>query len=277
MRWPLLLAACLGACAAPQSPTSLDKAASPAAAAAPKGQLLIVGGGGTSDEMLSRALALARGPATRILVLPQASSLEDRGKDSAEMWRKLGAQSVELLDPLAPSSRAAIERADLIWFPGGDQNKLMESLSAAGLVDAIAERYREGATVGGTSAGAAVMSQVMLTGDADLEAIKTGATKTAPGLGLWPEVIVDQHFVVRRRMNRLISAVLERPELVGVGIDERTAVLCSGGSLQVLGEGSVVVLDARTARVEPSSEGERCAGREIRMHVLRGGDRFALQ
>jgi cyanophycinase len=259
-------------CAAPASRESR-----PTEAATPKGALVIVGGGGTTPEMLARALELAGGLDARIAILPQASELEDRGSAAVEMWRKAGATSVECLDPLEPSAaRAVLERAQLIWLGGGDQNKLVKALADAALVDLIVQRYRAGAVVAGTSAGAAVMSSVMITGDADLESLTCGATHTAPGLGLWPETIVDQHFVRRQRMNRLISAVLDHRELAGIGIDERTAVVVHEGGFDVLGDGSVVVIDARRAEVAPTKAGERSAGRGIALSVLRAGEHFRL-
>ena len=123
------------------------------------------------------------------------------------------------------AARETIEAADLIWMPGGDQNRLMAALQKADLVNAIRDRHRKGATVGGTSAGAAVQSGVMITGEAPLDTIRRGATVTADGLDLWPGVIVDQHFVRRQRFQRLLAAVLDRPQLVGVGIDEGTAAV----------------------------------------------------
>jgi cyanophycinase len=131
--------------------------------------------------------------------------------------------------------------------------------------------------VGGTSAGAAVMSSIMLTGDADLQSITVGATKTAPGLGLWPEVIVDQHHLKRQRQSRLISLVLEHPALVGVGIDERTAAIVSGSRFEVLGESSVLVIDARRAVLEPRTPGSLSAARGVTMHVLTSGMGMGLR
>ena len=147
----------------------------------------------------------------------------------------------------------------------------MKALDGTGIPDLIARRYRDGAVVGGKSAGAAVMSAIMLTGDADLQSITAGATKTLPGLGLWPGVIVDQHFLKRQRQNRLMSLVLEHPELVGVGIDEDTAVVVSGRRFEVIGDSSVVVIDARHATVEPRAEGKHSAARNIAIHVLTEG------
>jgi len=249
-------------------------AAIPASAQpAPKGHLVIVGGGGTPDVVLAKALDLAGGPAAKIVIFPQASELAETGDVNVAMWKKAGATDVRwipLTDPNA--AREAVESAAFIWFPGGDQVKLMKAFDGTGVPEVIARRYRAGAVVGGTSAGAAVMTSVMLTGDADLQSITVGATKTLPGLGLWPKAIVDQHHLKRQREARLISLVLEHPTMVGIGIDERTAVILSGGTrAEVIGESTVLVVDARKARVEPRPAGQHSAARDITLHVLTGG------
>jgi len=257
----LLLAAGLLALAAPAH-----------AQPAPRGHLVVVGGGGVPDVILTRALELAGGPSAPIVIFPQASELADTGDVAAEMWKKAGATNVRWM-PLtdAAAARQAVESAAFIWFPGGDQAKLMKAFEGTGVPDVIARRYREGAVVGGTSAGAAVMSAIMLTGDADLQSITVGATKTAPGLGLWPEVIVDQHHLKRQRQSRLISLVLEHPALIGIGIDERTAAIVSGPRVEVVGESSVFVVDARRAKIEPRAPGALSAARDVTLHVLTAG------
>ena len=250
----------------------LSLAAPAHAQPAPKGHLVVVGGGGVPDVILKRALELAGGPSASIVIFPQASELADTGDVAAEMWKKAGATSVRWM-PLtdAAAARQAVEAAAFIWFPGGDQAKLMKAFEGTGVPAVIARRYREGAVVGGTSAGAAVMSAIMLTGDADLQSITVGATKTAPGLGLWPEVIVDQHHLKRQRQSRLISLVLEHPTLVGVGIDERTAAIVSGPRFEVVGESTVFVVDARRAKIEPRAPGALSAARDVTLHVLTAG------
>jgi cyanophycinase len=244
----------------------------------PKGHLVVVGGGGVPDVILRRAIELAGGPQAAVVVLPQASELNDTGDVASEMWRKAGAANVRWLSlaDVAADVRA-VAGAALIWFPGGDQNKLTKSLEGTPLPDAIRRRYQAGAVVGGTSAGAAVMSALMLTGDADLQSITVGATKTAPGFGLWPEVIFDQHFLKRQRHSRLISLVLEHPTLVGVGIDERTAAIVSGSRFEVLGEGAVVVFDGRKAAIEARQPGQLSAARNVTMHVLTSGMGFSIR
>ncbi|MCC7013162.1 MAG: cyanophycinase [Planctomycetes bacterium] len=247
-------------------------------------ELVIVGGGGTTPPIVARALELARGRESYVVVLPQASESEQRGVESTQMWKDAGASEAVNLDDLSDRERALaeLERADLIWFGGGDQKLLMEALRQADLIETISRRASRGVVCGGTSAGAAVMSAVMITGEGtdkgtdELKKIAAGATLVSQGLGLLPGAIVDQHFLARQRNNRLLGAVLDHPELIGVGIDERTAFIVVDGRAEVLGEGGVVVYDARRAAVERSEPGQRSAARGIEMHVLRSGMVYEL-
>jgi cyanophycinase len=239
------------------------------------GALVIVGGGGTTAPILARALELAAGPRTKVVVLPQASSVERRGEESAQMWRDAGAAEarvVEFADLAA--AQDAIRGADLVWIGGGDQNRFMKEALEAGLAELLVERHRAGAVFGGTSAGAAVMTQRMITGDPEnaVERLAPGSVGLDRGLGLLPGALVDQHFVVRRRNNRLLSAVLERPAEVGFGIDERTALIVLPERFEVLGEGPVVVFDAREAQVAAQDSGPVWSTRGVKLSVLRQGD-----
>jgi cyanophycinase len=242
-----------------------------------KGSLVIVGGGSIPEEIPKRALALAGGPDAKVLVVPQASAQPDAGSSSVEMWRRAGATSVSILDLADPAAAlAAVRAARLIWMGGGDQNRLVHALAETEVPSAIRTRHAEGAVVGGTSAGAAAMSKAMITGEADLESVTGGATEVVEGLGLWPEVIVDQHFLKRRRFNRLLGAVLDRSDLLGVGIDEGTAVFVSGRSFEVVGRGNAVVVDARDAVSVRAERGRPSSGAKLAVHVLVDGMRFDL-
>lgn len=236
------------------------------------GPLVVVGGGGTPGPVLARALDLAGGEGARVVVLPQASSSADRGASSARMFREAGAAEVVVLDGQPPAElERALATADLVWLSGGSQVRLVEALGALGLVDDLRAAHARGAVVGGTSAGAAAQSARMITGEADLEAVKPGATELVEGLGLWEEVIVDQHFVTRRRNNRLLSAVLDTGR-VGVGIDERTAVIVgSDGAFEVLGDGVVLVYDPRGAQISRGDDDVWTAAVGLGLHVLRAG------
>lgn len=269
----------LALAAAALLPLPQDGAPRPAAPDS-RGRLLAVGGGGTTDAICARALELAGGPGARMLIVPQASSAADAGPSSAQFWREKGARDVRVLDLSDPTAaRAEIARADFVWMPGGDQSRLMEALRAAGCVEAIRARYAAGALVGGTSAGAAVLSAAMIVGGdkADLTSVRAGATELAAGLGLWPGAIVDQHFLKRQRFNRLLAAVLDRPELVGVGVDERTAVVLQpDGTCEVVGEGAAVVVDARSAVRRETAPAQAHSASGVTLSIARAGDRFAL-
>jgi cyanophycinase len=249
-------------------------------ASVPKGHLVIIGGGTIPDDVRARVLDLAGGARAIVVVLPHASELPETGPETVEIWKKFGAARAQVITPAdRAAALAAIKEATLIWFPGGDQSKLTKAWENTGVPELIRERYQQGATVSGTSAGAAVMTKVMITGnDMDLQAITAKKTDTAVGFGLWPQAIVDQHFLKRQRNNRLLSAVLDHPDLVGIGIDESTAVIVSGSSqIEVIGKSSVIVMDARKAKVAAAQAGEPIAGQNLSLHVLKAGMKMDLE
>jgi cyanophycinase len=256
----------------------LPASASATSLAAPRGHLLIVGGNGTTDDIVKRAVDTAGGTKARLVIFPQASEVAETGAESVKTWTAAGIGQAIVGDPARPAEAiAAIKDATFIWFPGGDQTKLMKAFEGTGIPEAIRASYEAGALVGGTSAGAAVMSAVMITGDGfDLQAITAGKTDTKPGLGLFPEAIVDQHFLKRQRVNRLISAVLDHPALLGIGIDETTAIFVTGRSFEVLGKSSVLVIDARKASVDKTPAGQLATGRNLVMSVLKAGMKYSL-
>jgi cyanophycinase len=262
-----------------------------AADPAPKGSLLMVGGGPRPPALMERFVELAGGAErARIVVLPMASSeAEAGGNEQVEEFAALGARARSLNLSREQASReesaGALDQATGIWFGGGDQSRLMAAIDGTPVEAAILARYRDGAVLGGTSAGAAVMSDPMITGDErrpggdrkDLDnaflTIERENVVTGPGLGLLPGVIVDQHFVRRKRHNRLLSLVLEHA-LIGLGIDESTAVeVGPDGVWRALGDGAAIVYDARDARVTAVGA-YRLGASDVRLHVLTAGAAF---
>ena len=156
-----------------------------------KGAIVAVGGGGTTDAIVQRTLALAGGKDAAVVVLPQSSAVATAGASSVKMWLEAGARSATKVDFSDPGAKVAIEAATLIWMPGGDQNRFMKAIEGTGLDETIRARYRAGAVVGGTSAGAAVLSALMITGEADLTSLVSSKTVLAKGLAVWPDAIVD--------------------------------------------------------------------------------------
>lgn len=258
--------------------------------AQPKGNLLIVGGGDTPLHVVQRYVALAGGKdKAHIAVLPMASSQGD--EEAQEMvadFQRLGvsAQVVDIApqDADADSTAALLEAFTGYWFTGGDQVRLSSLLVGSRALEVIERRYREGAAVGGTSAGASVMSALMLTGnwrtphdeeEQEQINIARGMKELAPGFGFFKGAIVDQHFMHRARYNRLLSAVLDHPQLIGVGIDEETALLVRpDGVWEVLGTHYVKLFDARQARIIDDTRDLLAKASDIRMHVLPDGSTF---
>jgi cyanophycinase len=278
-----LLALVLGASACASSTSlSLGPVAESSRPAPPKGWLLIVGGGGTTDDMYARAISLGGGAGSKVVIFPQASELPDTGESSAAVWRGNGAGEVRVADTKQEAAALELVKwATIIWFPGGVQARLMDALGTE-LPAAIKLRYQDGAVVGGTSAGAAVMSSVMITGeiegedgdDGGLTFVRSQTVETKRGLGLVDWAVVDQHFVRRRRFNRLLSCVLDNPRLVGIGIDERTAVLVHDDAFEVLGESNVLVIDARDSRDVEGKKGLRPSATGLHVSLLAHGMRF---
>jgi cyanophycinase len=262
--------------------------------AAPRGHLLVVGGGPRPRPIMDRFVRLAGGAdRARVVVFPMASAEPDlRGVEQVDEFTALGvsARSLNLtrVEAEDPASARLLDGATGIWLCGGDQSRLSAVLKGTPVEAAIRERYRKGAVVGGTSAGAAVLSTPMITGeerrpggdrpqdddDTDFRTITRDNVVTVAGLGLMPGAVIDQHFVRRKRHNRLVSLVLENPHLLGVGVDESTALdVRPDGRWEDLGSSVAIVYDARRAGVTPP--GARVLGAsEVRMHVLSPGSTY---
>jgi cyanophycinase len=262
------------------------------ASASTRGTLFIVGGGPQPPALVSEFVRLAGGQGhAKIIVFAMAS--EDgkaSGEEKADDLRKLGADArnvwVDHDEANTDSIAHLLDGATGIWFGGGDQVRLTKALKGTKTEAAIHARYRAGAVVGGTSAGAAVMSAAMITGDerhpGGVRPVKDSASYMTiardnlimtDGFGLLTTAIVDQHFVRRKRSNRLVSVVLEQPVHLGVGIDESTALIVSpDGPWRVMGESVAVIYDARHAAITAS--GQTLGATGVTMHVLPEGGTF---
>lgn len=262
----------------------------PSSASGARGHLVVIGGGNRPASVMQLFARLAGGEKGKVLVFPQASELADTGERLQREMSALGIGSVTVVGVGRDAADAdetlrLTDGATGVFFGGGDQSRLMAALRGSKLEARLLQLYRDGAVMAGTSAGAAVMSRVMITGDerrpvsedAAWQTIESGNVVTGTGLGLLDDVIVDQHFVLRRRAHRLISLVIEHPESMGVGIDEATAVWVKPDrTFEVVGEGPVFVVDARGARTSRDSEGHGLRASDLRVHVLRSGSRYDL-
>jgi len=220
----------------------VSSSTSPSLVLKTQGALVIVGGGNLPDAARDRFLELAGGRKARLVVIPTASGDIDSGEvaPSYLFWRSQEVASVELLHTRNPQQAndpafvKPLESATGVWLGGGDQSRLTAAYQGTAVLRELRKVLERGGVIGGTSAGASVMSSVMITGG-------TTHAELGSGFGLVPGMVVDQHFANRNRMGRLLGVLPRHPELVGVGLDESTAVVIKGPTLSVLGAANVWV------------------------------------
>jgi len=262
-----------------------------AAQAAPKGFLFIIGGGERDAPLMKRYVQLAAGFGTgKVVIFTMASGVPlEVGPELVAEFKANGVKDIVSYqlthdEAMKPDSAKILEGIGGVWFAGGDQARLTAALLGTPIHKRMLELYEQGCVIGGTSAGAAVMSEVMITGDEkrttkedeQWQVIWPDNIVRIRGFGFVKDAIIDQHFVTRRRHNRLISLVIENPKLVGVGIEESTAVLVRpDGRYEVLGENQVIIYDARKARTFKSPT-NRLGAHGMTMHVLLPGDVYHL-
>ncbi len=253
----------------------------------PKGNLVMVGGGYRPASVMEKVVELSSDRS--ILLIPMASSIPDTiGWEQRDQLMEFGASHVEIM-MLAEDDKDNLEieetirNARGIWFSGGDQNRLMDYFSE-GMRQAVIDAYHNGAVIAGTSAGTAVQSKTMITGDENFpqssrfdafSQITGDNVIVSSGFGLVDGFIVDQHFVKRNRLNRLINVLADSEyDFIAAGIDEATALwIQPSGVAKVIGESQVVLLDKTESRVN-SNSGEPIGLTNMKLHVLPPGATF---
>jgi cyanophycinase len=225
--------------------------------------------GGAEDRvgkasLLRQFVRLAGGRRAGIVVVPTASSFpDDVAASYTEVFGRLGAADVRVVNPATrddahdPEAVAAVDRASGVFITGGSQLRLSQIIPGTPLGDAIHRAHSRGCVVGGTSAGASIMSDFMISMGDEGVTPRQRASQLSAGLGLLPGVVIDQHFDQRARYGRLLSVVAPSPHLLGLGIDEDTAaVVRDRHEFTVRGRGAVFVLDCRGARTDaPDARG----------------------
>jgi cyanophycinase len=206
------------------------------------GALVIVGGGGLPDAIRDRFLELAGGKNGKLVVIPTASARADRLHyyEDYYYWQKQGLASVSMLNTLDPKQAndpsfvKPLTEATAVWLGGGDQTRLAHAYHGTAVEKELRRLLAHGHVIGGTSAGASVMSSIMITGGFSQASVDEG-------FGLLPDVVIDQHFRNRKRQNRLLGVLKKNPRCLGLGIDENTAVVVSGHKFTVMGKANVSV------------------------------------
>jgi cyanophycinase len=269
------------------------------------GRLVIAGGGLSADtESVHRATLAGRQGSGPLCVIPTASGDVDGAIDYAvDLFNRYGGPNTAVGIRLSVDEPAAVHDDAIVarirgcsgfWFSGGVQSRTVRLFRPDGgstpAYEALLQRHADGAVVGGSSAGAAIMSDPMIAGGSTTGALARGASRDraerdeeenddyagggisiTTGLGFLGPAIVDQHFLARGRIGRLITAVLDLEEYdVGFGIDENTALIVDGDTAYALGGSGVIALDTRAA----SRDGRSATG--VRLHLLGHGDRFIM-
>ncbi|MBE3589747.1 MAG: cyanophycinase [Firmicutes bacterium] len=255
----------------------------------PPGPLVIIGGHEhkrRDREILERFARLCGGRGAAVAVLGVAS---ERPRAVEEAYRPaledlgLRVAFLELADRPAAQDEAAarrVEEADGLFFTGGDQLRITSLLGGTRVDAAVRARWQAGAPLAGTSAGASALSSTMIVGgDGDATPARN-TIEMAPGLGLLPNSVIDQHFAQRGRIGRLLSALAQNPAVLGIGVDEDTAfIVGADGVCEVAGSRTVTVLDGTQVSATNASElggDEALAVTDMRLHVLPAGWRFDL-
>jgi cyanophycinase len=254
-------------------------------------RLVIVGG---AEDRLQDRIILRKfidycgGSSAKIRIITAASNdREGVWKSYRDVFTDMGVSDVQQL-PLhdrisahASSLQSEILEADGIFMSGGDQSRLMDILWDTPAYQSLHQAFHmNGCCIGGTSAGAAVMSRHMIAqGPAVLRPSKE-VVDTDIGLGFLSQAVVDQHFSERRRLARLLSTLAMRPDLLGVGIDEDTALVIERGqAIEVIGKGSVTLVDPSQmqSNVDELESLEQIEMLGVQLHLLPTGHRYSIQ
>jgi len=254
-----------------------------------RGTLVIIGGAEDRQGdcvVLREFIRCSGGMKARIAVMTAATGMpREVGDEYIQIFKRLGAESVQLVhtpdrrDSECEIAIGVIEQATGIFFTGGDQSRIVDFIKGSPLCDAIRKQHEAGTVIGGTSAGAAMMPDQMIVGGASVSNPSIDAVSMGPGMGFLPGIIVDQHFAQRGRLGRLLAALVLEPAVLGLGIDEDTAIIVNGDEYEVVGQGGITVVDESDAthnNLEGLLKDEAIAVCGVKLHILPHGYRFNL-
>lgn len=252
-----------------------------------KGKLFIIGGGSRPDFLVDRMIKEAGlKSGETVAIFPHASEEQDSSFYYAkQQFEKRNLKALDCAfkkdEKLSPSKLDSLKTAKLIYIGGGDQVRFMEIINSNPEVkNLLKSAYQNGKMIAGTSAGAAVMSEVMITGNQlkykdyenTFDNIEIKNVETKQGLGFIKTAVIDQHFVVRSRYNRLLSLIIENPTYKGIGIDEGTAILVKNGAAEVVGRAQVIVF--KNPKQSKKLNGDKLGAKGITLDIYLNGEKF---
>jgi len=255
------------------------------------GNLLIIGGNEDKHgecRILRKFVEMAGGRQAKIAVITTATELpREVGDEYRLLFSELGVESASVLNITSRESAGdrqqvtEIENATGIFFTGGDQLRLTSIIGGSAADAAIRRAFQKGTVIAGTSAGASVMSHTMIVGGDSSDTPKKSTLSMAHGMGLIEEVVIDQHFAQRGRINRLLGAVSQNPHVLGIGIDEDTALMVTpDGKCEVFGSQTVTVVDGKHivhSNISESKRFEPLAITNVILHILPKGFGYDLK
>ncbi|MFP4016197.1 MAG: cyanophycinase [Halanaerobiales bacterium] len=256
-----------------------------------RGSLLLIGGAEDKrrdKEILKRFITLLKERGSSLVILTSATSEPDAvGQDYQLIFEELGIDDIKILnidsrkEAASPENAGFLEKAAGIFFTGGDQLRITSLFGGSAVYKAIQKAYENGAIIAGTSAGASAVSDIMIVGGHGNDSPSMDSVQLASGLGLLEEVVVDQHFAQRGRMNRLLMAIAYNPYILGIGIDEDTAIeITPDATFVVRGNRTVMVLDGRDishSNISEMNEKEPLALMGVRVHILPANYKYNLK
>ena len=256
---------------------------------ATRGWIIPIGGAENKENdrhILERFVRCSGGRDADLVVIPTASRLHETGPRYEKLFREIGVARVDVMDfdtrrDARESGRLRrLEEASGIFFTGGNQLRLTTLLGGTPVAKLVRNRNASGVTVGGTSAGAGILSEHMIAFGDEGSSVISGSVRLAPGLGLTNRFIIDQHFRQRDRLGRLLTALAYNPFAVGIGLDEDTAAFIGPDeTVEVEGSGGVTIVDAADvtfSSMDSVTEGQPVCMLGLRLHVLVAGATFNL-
>ena len=252
-------------------------------------QLIIIGGAEDKQgdcEILWKFVQRSGGTESRIVVMTVATRYpKEVGEKYTKIFQRLGSQDVQVVDTAvredayATNALEAIERATGVFFTGGNQTRITDLLKDTELEAVLHQRFSQGLVVAGTSAGAAMIPDVMIANGEGETNPRMDVVKLERGMGFLPGVALNQHFAQGGRLARLVSALVQQPAVLGFGIDENTAIAIRGNELDVIGKGAVTVVDVANishSNIDALLPDEPRALCGVKLHILPHGYRFDL-
>jgi len=254
-----------------------------------RGWIVPIGGAENKENdrrILERFVRVSGGQDADIVVIPTASRMHETGSRYEQVFSEIGAQRVTVMDfdtrrdCHEPGRLERLLEASGIFFTGGNQLRLTTLLGGTPVARLIRTRNAHGVTVGGTSAGASILSEHMIAAGDEGSSLVAGSVRLAPGLGLTNRVIIDQHFRQRDRLGRLLTALAYNPFAVGIGLDEDTAAFISPDeTVEVEGSGGVTIVDGTDvthSSIDKVGDGQPVCMLGLRLHILVAGATFNL-